>query len=193
MLLLTSPGQTHETPIPFGARLQRRLSLSPRTANLVDPGRARGEPARHARGVDDIAALAMRDHARRECHHAIDRAVEIDPHQPVPVRIARFLDRLEQVHPGIVEQQGYGAEFRLDAVRRLSHCVARRDVDLDPHDHVIVERGERLRNGFLANVGHRDLAAFGEQRPHKANADAIGAAGDKGGPSHEVNHRCTSF
>ena len=34
ILLLTSPGQTTETPIPWGRRLQRSASDRPRTANL---------------------------------------------------------------------------------------------------------------------------------------------------------------
>src|SRR5256885_12216344 len=54
-------------------------------------------------------SLARADHARHEGHDAVDRAVEIDPHEPVPVVVARLLDGLKQIDAGVVEQEAHDA------------------------------------------------------------------------------------
>jgi hypothetical protein len=125
---------------------------------------------------------------RHEGHHPVDRTVEIYPHQPVPVRPARILDGLEQVDPGVVEQQRNRAEPGLDFVRCADHVLAARNIDLDPHDQLVVEALQRAVDMVLADIGDRDLAALGEQRPDQPDADTIGAAGDKGGAAGEFDH-----
>jgi hypothetical protein len=44
--------------------------------------------------------------------------VQVDPEHPVPVVERGVLDRLEEVDPGVVEQQADRAELGLDLVGR---------------------------------------------------------------------------
>src|SRR5262249_45336761 len=54
---------------------------------VVDAETARRDEARHRRGVDDVAGLLRRDHARHERLDAVDDAPEIDAEHPLPVPV----------------------------------------------------------------------------------------------------------
>ena len=90
------------------------------------PGHAAREEARHRGGVDDMAAWPALLHPRHEGGDAVDRPAEVDAQHPVPIGIARFVDRPEQVDAGIVEQQADRAEPCLDLVRRLGEAACAR-------------------------------------------------------------------
>ena len=155
---------------------------------IVDAGHARGEEARHRRGVDDVAAEPALLHPRHEGLDAVDHALEVDAEHPVPILVGGIVDRPEQVHAGIIEEKRDRAHPRLGLVGGRGEAFARGDVEPDPGHLAIVEDGERLLDRILPDVGDHHLAALVEQHPGEAQTDAVGAAGDEGGPAREVLH-----
>ena len=107
-------------------------------------------------------------HPRHEDLDTVDHALEVDPEHPVPILVGGFVDRPEQVHPGIVEQQADRAHPRLGLVGGRGEAVARGDVEPDPGHPAIVEHGERLLDRILPDVGDDHLAARIEQHPGEA-------------------------
>src|SRR5205807_1035160 len=155
---------------------------------VVDTADTGGEETRHRGGVHHVAAPSSADHARHESHDAVDRAGEIDSHDPVPVVVARFLDGLKEIDAGVVEQEGHDAEFRLHRFRSACQILSRGHIHLHPHGARVVERLKRRVDGVAADVGDGNVAALREERAHQPDTDAVGAAGDECRTACEVLH-----
>ena len=169
-------------PQRFGHSAHRELR------GVVDAASSGRKEARHRRRIDHVAALTRADHARHERHDAIDRTLQIDAHDPVPIVVARLVDGLKQIDAGVVEQEADHAEFRFHGVRGTRHVLPRRHVHRHAHRARIVERLERRIDGCGADVGDGDIAALREQRAHQSDADSVRAARHERGTSCKIFH-----
>ncbi len=104
---------------------QRRLGRD------VDRGAGDREDAGHGRRVDDVPALAVREHPRKERLDPVDDAAEQDAQAPVPVVVPRERDRPEDAHAGVVAEHVHVAEDALGLVGRPRESFAVGDVQLD--------------------------------------------------------------
>ena len=108
-----------------------------------------------------MAALAVRLDARHEALNAIDHAVDVDAHDPVPVFIGRLVHRAEDADTGIVADQVHLAEHAQRLVRRPLHRLAIGDIQLDGV-HVAADAAEfpqRTLQMIGTDVGDGDLHA----------------------------------
>ena len=78
-----------------------------------------------------MAALAVRLDARHETLDAIDHAVDVDAHDPVPVLVGRLVHRAEDADAGVVADEVDFAEHAQRLVRCPVHGLAIGDIQLD--------------------------------------------------------------
>ncbi|MPM73764.1 hypothetical protein SDC9_120746 [bioreactor metagenome] len=122
-------------------------------------GVVRGLPLRnvddrggHRRGVDDVAALALRDEVAGERLRDEEDAVQVDVHHGGEVRRCAVQRRLVQADARVVEQQVQCAHLGGRLLDGLRHPVRIGDVTLHRHGPYAVLGGD-LR-GDLAGVRH---------------------------------------
>ena len=73
----------------------------------------------HRRGVDDVAVVTARQHARHEGAQAVHHAHQVDAHDPVPVGQAGLPGRQQQRrrgHAGVVAQHVHRAELAVGRI-----------------------------------------------------------------------------
>src|SRR5262249_19240409 len=63
---------------------------------------------RHRRDVDDVRGRVLREHARHERTHTIDRAPKIDPEDALPFGLRRLPGGTAAAHARIVDEHVYG-------------------------------------------------------------------------------------
>ncbi len=149
---------------------------------LVDGRAARGGEADRGSGVDHVARLAARDHARQERLNPVDHSADVDADVEVPQFVGHLVDRQRPADSGVVDEQRHRADAFL---RRVRDAGERRTVA-----HVEVEGrhgGERGQFGFclvqclLVDVGDREPDALPGEGAGDAQADSLGGAGDERG------------
>ncbi|CAM2154736.1 hypothetical protein PT2222_310035 [Paraburkholderia tropica] len=172
----------------FGERDHRVLR------RVVDAHRGRRQQTRHRRRIDDMRALALLEHDRREAAHAVRHAHHVHAENPLPVLRAAFPQEAARAHARVVEQQ---MDLAIGLDRRL-----RERVDLGGIAYVGAH-ADRLR-ALLADCLHsgveRGGVDVGEHEFHAERggllreraAKAARRAGDDGHAAFElkwIGHR----
>nr|BAM71405.1 hypothetical protein [Ralstonia pickettii] len=148
---------------------------------------------RHAVGIgaadiDDAAALP---HVRQCSFRGDEDGAHVDGERLVEVLQREALDRAEQQHAGVVDQDVELAELVCDVVDRTGERSGVGGVGLDGEraaagrlhfSHQRIGRGRRLL------VSEGDCRALARQAADDRRADAAGATGDKSGFSGEGGH-----
>ena len=131
------------------------------------------------RHVDDPSP-ASPPHAGGERLDGEELRIEIDRHQPPPVRERHLVEHLDGIDAGIVDEDVAAAELCLHGLRE------RRDLrglaDVAAHRHGGTSGGLHQPDGRITvlRIGHDHLGAVVRQPPRIGLADARGRSGDDG-------------
>ena len=139
-----------------------------------------------------MAFFAVPLDERQERAHAVHRAEDIDPEEPVQLRGRDLMDGPPvQRDAGIVDANMNAAELRLDLARGVLDCR--------PVGHVErqCERAHAERRHLMGraldllalDVGHGDVDAFLREGARDAEPDAVRRAGDEGEFPGKFLHR----
>jgi hypothetical protein len=183
MFVSTIIGQSTETPMPRGASSRFNASDKPDDGELrraVDAEPLHADEAGHRRGVDDVAALLLREEPRHERLDAVHDAPEVHAHRVFPVRVRRLRHLAEERDAGVVADDVHGTVVADRLVGERVHGGQIADVGPDA-----VRRGagasQRLDGApqrGVVHVGEHELRAAGGERARHRHADAAGAARD---------------
>ncbi len=143
----------------------------------------------HGAGVDDVAGLTAREHARHERPDAVHNAPEVHPDRPLPVLVGGRPDGAVQValDAGVVAEQVDGAETLVGRIGESLHRVGVGDVGGNPH-YLLPGRGQlgdRRRERVRLDVGGDNRHPLGGEPERERLAHAAARPGDDGCPPGE--------
>ncbi len=162
--------------------------------SAVDRGARMRHESGHRSGIDDVAAFAVREHARQQGDDAVDGAAEIDTHDPVPIGEGRQCRGPDDGDAGVVAEQVNLAEARLGRGRGARKILPVGDVELE-RQYGLRPRQLRSRGAqvILANIRDDHVHAGSEQRLGDAESYATAAPGDERGLAGEILHTVGSL
>jgi hypothetical protein len=138
-----------------------------------------------------VALFAVRLHMGQEDLQAVNKPLEVDADDPVPVGRGNLFDRPRAGYAGIVAEDVDVAERRKGFCRGLGERVTIRHVASqadDPHSFA-AKRFDGLRTSRRFEGGDCDVHAAVSEGPAQRQADTACAAGDEGGFSFKSIHR----
>jgi len=131
-----------------------------------------------------------REQVRERRLGAVEQPEDVDLDHPLPLLDGRALDRPEQHHARVVDEDVEPAELVDGPLHGRLRLLALRDVGLD-HERgaarVAQLRGQRVE-ALLAPRHERDGGAAGGELAGGGVADAAGRAGDQGDGALEAAH-----
>ena len=148
---------------------------------VVDAEARNRDVAGHRRGIDDMATFAVRLDAIDERLHAVDDAVEIDAHHPIPVFVTHRVEPPPTATPALLHTTWILPNAASVVLRGAFHRIAVGHVDLQRDDLGVRlgELGLHAVERVLLDVGDRHFHAGRGERPRHRESHAACAAGNE--------------
>ncbi|MNE00990.1 hypothetical protein D3C80_934150 [compost metagenome] len=132
-------------------------------------------------GVDDVAVILLRQHARDKTADAMGHAHDVDADHPLPILLGGGPQRATDQYPGVVEQQVRGAEARIGRKRQLLDLLRLGDITFHrQHARARRQQLHRTLQVLLVDVGQRQAHALIGAGNRQFATEAAGGAGNDG-------------